>query len=140
METRNNVEALFFTDKQQVYKVRLAELEDGKVAQMGIYLPGRLGMDEGESILSMVITSDYGGYMLFFFASGKCAKIPLSSYAPKQNRRKDHPRQPGCGRRDPEKEPDHRLRRPGGYAGTGEPPPLPRPQPAGHRRARPRGG
>ena len=88
VETRNNVEALFFTDKQQVYKVRLAELEDGKVAQMGIYLPGRLGMDEGENILDMVITSDYGGYMLFFFASGKCAKIPLSSYATKQNRRK----------------------------------------------------
>ena len=77
VETRNNVEALFFTDKQQVYKVRLAELEDGKVAQMGIYLPGRLGMDEGENILDMVITSDYSGYMLFFFASGKCAKIPL---------------------------------------------------------------
>ena len=88
VETRNNVEALFFTDKQQVYKVRLAELEDGKVAQMGIYLPGRLGMDEGEAILSMVITSDYSGQMLFFFASGKCAKIPLSSYATKQNRRK----------------------------------------------------
>ena len=88
IETRNNVEALFFTDKQQVYKVRLAELEDGKVAQMGIFIPGRLGMDEGENVLSMVITSDYSGFMLFFFASGKCAKIPLSSYATKQNRRK----------------------------------------------------
>ncbi len=76
IETRNNVEALFFTDKQQVYKVRLAELEDGKVAQMGIFIPGRLGMDEGENVLSMVITSDYSGYMLFFFASGKCAKDP----------------------------------------------------------------
>ena len=41
-----------------------------------------------QPILDMVITSDYGGYMLFFFASGKCAKIPLSSYATKQNRRK----------------------------------------------------
>ena len=88
VETRNNVEALFFTDKQQVYKVRLAELEDGKVAQMGIFIPGRLGMDEGENVLSMVITGDYSGFMLFFFASGKCAKIPLSSYATKQNRRK----------------------------------------------------
>ena len=88
LETRNNVEALFFTDKQQVYKVRLAELEDGKVAQMGIFIPGRLGMDEGENVLSMVITGDYSGFMLFFFASGKCAKIPLSSYATKQNRRK----------------------------------------------------
>ena len=88
VETRNNVEALFFTDKQQVYKVRLNELEDGKVAQMGIFIPGRLGMDEGENVLSMVITGDYSGFMLFFFASGKCAKIPLSSYATKQNRRK----------------------------------------------------
>ena len=88
VETRNNVEALFFTDKQQVYKVRLNELEDGKVAQMGIFIPGRLGMDEGENILSMVITSDYSGFMLFFFESGKCAKIPLTSYATKQNRRK----------------------------------------------------
>ena len=88
VETRNNVEALFFTDKQQVYKVRLAELEDGKVAQMGIFVPGRLGMDEGENVLAMVITGDYSGFVLFFFASGKCAKIPLSSYATKQNRRK----------------------------------------------------
>ena len=64
VETRNNMESLFFTDKQQVYKVRLAELEDGKVAQMGIYLPGRLGMDEGENILAMVITGDYAGYLL----------------------------------------------------------------------------
>ena len=55
---------------------------------MGIFIPGRLGMDEGENVLSMVITSDYSGFMLFFFASGKCAKIPLSSYATKQNRRK----------------------------------------------------
>ena len=68
--------------------MRLAELEDGKVAQMGIFIPGRLGMDEGENVLCMVITSDYSGFMLFFFASGRCAKIPLSSYATKQNRRK----------------------------------------------------
>ena len=50
--------------RDRVYKVRLNELEDGKVAQMGIYLPGRLGMDEGENILAMVITGDYSGYVL----------------------------------------------------------------------------
>lgn len=88
IETRNNLDALFFTDQHQVYKVRLAELEDGKVAQMGIFVPGRLGMDEGETILDMVLTVDYSGHMLFFFANGKCAKIPLSAYATKQNRRK----------------------------------------------------
>ena len=88
IETRNNLDALFFTDQHQVYKVRLAELEDGEVAQMGIFVPGRLGMDEGETILDMVLTADYNGHMLFFFANGKCAKIPLSAYATKQNRRK----------------------------------------------------
>ena len=88
IETRNNLDALFFTDQHQVYKVRLAELEDGKVAQMGIFVPGRLGMDEGETILDMVLTADYNGHMLFFFANGRCAKIPLSAYATKQNRRK----------------------------------------------------
>ena len=87
-ETRNNLESLFFTDRHQVYKAKLAEFEDGKVGQMGIYLPTRLGMEDGENIVSMVLTGDYSGWVLFFFASGKCAKIPLASYATKQNRRK----------------------------------------------------
>jgi DNA gyrase subunit A len=87
-ETRNNVELLFFTDRQQVYKTRVGEFEDGRVAQMGVYLPGKLGLDEGENILFMVLNPADKGWMLFFFASGKCAKIPLASYATKQNRRK----------------------------------------------------
>ena len=45
-------------------------------------------MEEGENPIAMVLTSDYSGWMLFFFASGKCAKVPLASYATKQNRRK----------------------------------------------------
>lgn len=87
-ETRNNVEALFFSDKCQVYKARLNEFEDGKVSQMGVYLPGKLGMEEGESIRFMQLTADYKGWMIFFFANGKCAKVPLSAYETKQNRRK----------------------------------------------------
>ena len=88
VETRNNVEALFFTDMQQVYKVRLAELEDGKVAQMGIYLPGRLGMDEGESVVYMVLPGDYSGHLLFFFENGKIARVEMKAYATVSNRRK----------------------------------------------------
>lgn len=87
-ETRNNVELLFFSDRQQVYKARAADFEDGKVSQMGVYLPGKLGLDEGENLLYMVLNPAGRGWMLFFFASGKCAKIPLSAYATKQNRRK----------------------------------------------------
>lgn len=87
-ETRNNVEVLFFSDRQQVYKTRVSDFEDGKASQMGVYLPGKLGLDEGESLLYMVLNPAGKGWMLFFFASGKCAKIPLSAYATKQNRRK----------------------------------------------------
>ena len=55
---------------------------------LGDYLPSRLGMDEGERVLSMCLAGDYSGYMLFFFENGKVAKVELSSYATKTNRRK----------------------------------------------------
>ena len=56
------------------------------------------------------------------------------------DQRQGHPRQSGRGGRHPEEEPAHRVGRPGGDAGTGQPPPLPRPQPARHRCPHPRRG
>ena len=87
-ETRNNVELLFFTNRCQVYKCRVGDFEDGKASAMGAYIASTLGMDEGEAPLFMLLTADYKGWMLFFFANGKCAKVPLASYQTKQNRRK----------------------------------------------------
>ncbi len=87
-ETRNNVELLFFTNKCQVYKTRVSDFEDGKARDMGAYVPSVLGMEEGESPIFMLLTTDYKGWMLFFYEGGKCAKIPVASYATKQNRRK----------------------------------------------------
>ncbi len=88
LETKNNAELLFFTDKCQVYKCRVGDFDDGKASVMGDYIPARLGMEEGESPVYMALTTDYAGHMLFLFASGKAAKIPMESYATKQNRRK----------------------------------------------------
>ncbi len=87
-ETRNNVELLFFTDRQQVYKCRVGDFEDGKASQMGAFVASQLGMDEGEAPLYVVATADYKGWMLFCYQSGKFAKVPLGSYQTKQNRRK----------------------------------------------------
>ena len=88
-DTHNAVELLVFTDRHQVYKCRAADFPDGKVSQMGEYLPTALGMDEDEKpIFLAVLENGYKGWFLFCFANGKCAKIPLSSYATKQNRRK----------------------------------------------------
>ena len=87
-ETRNNADILLFTDRQQVYKSNVSAFADGKASQLGVYLASELGMEEGEKPIFLVLTSQYTGWMLFFFENGKCTKVPLSAYQTKQNRRK----------------------------------------------------
>lgn len=88
IETKNNAWLLFFTNKAQVYKCRVGDFYDTKASAMGEYLPAKLGMEDGETPIFVTVTTDYRGYMLFFFQTGKVAKVPLSSYETKQNRRK----------------------------------------------------
>ncbi|MED9887024.1 MAG: DNA topoisomerase (ATP-hydrolyzing) subunit A, partial [Oscillospiraceae bacterium] len=66
VESSNAAELMFFTDKAQVYKTRASDFADGKASQLGDYLPAKLGMDEGESVMGMVLPGDYSGYMNFF--------------------------------------------------------------------------
>ena len=87
-ETTSNAEVMFFTDKAQVYKIRLGEVGDTKASVLGDYLPSKLGMDEGENVVYMVLPGNYRGYMLFFFENGKCAKVELSAYQTTSNRRR----------------------------------------------------
>lgn len=87
-EATNACDLLFFTDRCQVYKMRTSDLSDGKASVLGEYIPAKAGMDEGENAVYMVPTTDYQGYMLFLFENGKAAKVELSAYATKTNRRK----------------------------------------------------
>lgn len=88
VEASNNQELLFFSDKCQVYKAKVSDFADTKASVLGAYVAGKLGADEGESLIYMAVTNDYSGYMLFFFENGKVAKVELSSYATKTNRKK----------------------------------------------------
>ena len=88
VESGNAAELMFFTDKAQVYKTRASEFADGKASQLGDYLPAKLGMDEGENVMGMVLPGDYSGYMIFFFENGKAAKVELSAYKTTSNRRR----------------------------------------------------
>ena len=88
VETSNKEELLVFTDQFQCYKTRLSNFEDGKASQLGDYLPQKLGMDPGESVIQVVLPGDYKGFVLFFFENGKVAKVPLSAYETKTNRKK----------------------------------------------------
>ena len=87
-ETTNRAELLFLTDHQQMYKARVSDFEDGKASQLGIYLPTKLQMDEGESILAMLLPGDYTKHLLLIFENGKAARIEMSAYETKTNRRK----------------------------------------------------
>ena len=87
-EASNRGELLVLTDRQQMYKVRIAELEETKASALGLYLPTRLEMDEGESVFTVIDPGDYKGELLFFFENGKAARVPLSAYETKTRRKK----------------------------------------------------
>lgn len=87
-EATNRSEILVFTDRFQCYKSRLSDFEDGKASQLGDYLPTKLEMEQGESVVQVVLPGSYQGFVLFCFESGKLAKVPLSAYETKTNRRK----------------------------------------------------
>ena len=88
VESTNRAEMLVFTDRCQCYKTRLSEFEDGKASLLGDYLPQKLGMDPGENVLQVIFPGDSKGFVLFFFENGKVAKVPLSAYETKTNRKK----------------------------------------------------
>ena len=88
LEFTNNCDLLFFTDKCQVYKAKADDFAQTKASVLGDYVAAKLGFDEGENAVKMVVTKDYKGMLLFAFENGKTAKVPLESYATKTNRKK----------------------------------------------------
>lgn len=87
-ESSNRREILFLTDRQQIYKTKASDFEDCKASVLGIYLPTKLQMEDGESIIAMLDPGDYSKHLLLVFENGKAARIELSAYETKTNRRK----------------------------------------------------
>ena len=87
-ESSNRRELMILTDKQQIYKTRVADFEDCKASVLGVYLPTKLGMDEGESVITMIDPGDYKSNLLLVFENGKIARIEMAAYETKTNRKK----------------------------------------------------
>lgn len=87
-EASNRDEVLFITNKRQCYKAKLSEFDDTKASVLGDYVPGKLGFDEGESVVFACPPGDYSAHLLFLFEDGKLARVELSAYATLSNRRK----------------------------------------------------
>ncbi|OOB77082.1 MAG: topoisomerase IV [Epulopiscium sp. Nuni2H_MBin003] len=88
METNNKIDILFFSNKARVYKMKLYDIEDSKVSQLGTYLPNILGLEEDEKIIYTYPTADYTEHIFVGFENGYVAKIPLQLYVTKTNRKK----------------------------------------------------
>lgn len=84
----SDAELLAFTSKADVYKLYLDELEETKSGDLGIYIPGLLELEEGESIIFISLEENYEGHMLFAFEDGRLAKIDMKSYRTKARRKK----------------------------------------------------
>ncbi len=87
-EATNRAELLVFTNQFQCYKTRLSDFDDSKASLLGDYLPQKLGFEAGETVVQVIFPGDYKGFVLFFFENGKAAKVPLSAYETKTNRKK----------------------------------------------------
>ncbi|MBR4023114.1 MAG: topoisomerase IV [Ruminococcus sp.] len=87
-EATNKTELIFFSDKCQAYKSKASAFDDTKASLMGDYIPAKLSFDSEESLKAMIPTTDYEGYVMFFFENGKAAKVPLKAYETKTNRKK----------------------------------------------------
>ncbi|GFI61845.1 DNA gyrase subunit A [Clostridiales bacterium] len=87
-ECTNRADIVFFSDKHNVYKLKVHDVIDCKASTFGEYLANILSLEENERILYFTSTVDYSGYMLYAFENGKVAKVTLDSYSTKTNRKK----------------------------------------------------
>ncbi len=87
-ESKNSEELLLFSDRQQCYKLRLSDLDDSKASLLGDYLPAKLELEAGESLLWADTAQDYQGQILFCFANGKVARVEAKGYQTVTKRKK----------------------------------------------------
>ncbi|MBQ7266316.1 MAG: topoisomerase IV [Firmicutes bacterium] len=88
LESTNKSEILMFSDKCNVYKVKLYELAECKASSLGDYLNNIIGIDKDEKIIYMTENHGYNGYMLFAYQNGKISKIDMKAYETKTARKK----------------------------------------------------
>lgn len=87
-ECSNKDEILAFTDKAQVYKAKVDDFPDSKASQLGTYVHGKLDMELDEKVVFICAIREYKGYMIFAYENGKVAKVDITAYQTKTNRKK----------------------------------------------------
>ncbi len=88
IDETNLGEILVFTNQFNAYKLKIHEIPDAKLSNFGEYLPSLLEMEPDEVPVQLFTTEDYKGFFLFVFENGKTAKVPVSAYQTKTNRKR----------------------------------------------------
>jgi hypothetical protein len=89
-DTDNLADLVFVTNKQQIYRAKVADFDCCKASAMGDFLPAKLSMDEGERPVFMRVQKSYpdNEYFVYIFENGKGVRVPASCYETKGNRKK----------------------------------------------------
>ena len=87
-ECSNKDEILAFTDKFNVYKAKVDDFDDSKASQLGTFVASKLEMEQDEKVVYICVIREYKGYMIFAFENGRVAKVDISAYQTKTNRKK----------------------------------------------------
>ncbi|MBR6644890.1 MAG: topoisomerase IV [Clostridia bacterium] len=89
-EGENRDSVVFFSDKAQAYKAKLADFDCLKASVLGDYVPSKLSFDAGEKAIFMKLIPENfePKNLIFIFENGKGVKISMKNYETKSNRRK----------------------------------------------------
>ena len=89
-DTDNKGDVLFFTDKGQIYRSRVADFDISKPSQMGDYVPSKLSMDDDEHVVGckMIYDIDPNHHIVYIFENGKGLRVNMSAYVAKSRRKK----------------------------------------------------
>ncbi len=90
IDTDNRGDVFFFTDKAQIYRARVDDFDISKPAQLGDYVPSKLGMDENEHVVAckMLYEINPEHHIVYIFENGKGVRLPMSVYDAKSRRKK----------------------------------------------------
>ena len=86
-EMTNLGEIIVFTDKHNIYKKRLSEINDTKPSELGEYIPSMFDYEKGEKpLFAIPMRKEFDQVVILGFSDGTVAKVEAQAYYTKQNR------------------------------------------------------
>ena len=86
-DDNNTGDILIFTNKTNVFKLKISELPENKPQDFGLYINSLITLENDENIIFIHCTNDYKKNLMIVFENGKVALFPIKAYETKTNRK-----------------------------------------------------